>query len=210
MGRHAEQAMILDSLIERTVAFLEGRGTVPYVLGPIDDETKEFVPSLVRINRLGLVTTCSQPGAPMQTCVWPDGSRHEAIQRSFMTGLCTLCTNSLAEFLHRRINTTDMVFVSRPLAFKSELKALDRAGVTGLERWTVTRLDGRPHTHVGHWIDELAQWERGLTPWGQTEIAAKCSAVAIMDPVWGRHAMHSDGLLPHVLKALSDSDRPRG
>lgn len=199
--------MLLDRLIEQTIAFLEGRGSVPYHLGPIEDETKPLVPTLVQINRLGLVTTCSQPGEPLGGGVWPDGSRHTGIQRSFVTGICT---ETLAEFLHDRLGRTNMVFVARPLAFANELDLLDRLGVTARERWAGTILDEKPLTHVGQWIDELGHWERGIAPRSYAEIARECHAVAIMDPVWGRDALHGDGLLPQVLKALLDKGRPPG
>lgn len=195
--------MILDGLIEQTIAFLEGRGSVPYVHGAIDDETVELVPMLVQVNRHGLVTTCSQPGVPMQTYVWQDGSRHEAIQRSFLTGMCT---GVLARFLHDQLNGTDMVIVARPLAQAKELDAIADMGTS----WVVTWLDGKPLTRAGHWIDELAQWERGVSPRVYAGIARECWAVAIMDPVWGRSATHSDGLLRKVIKALTSKERPSG
>lgn len=199
--------MILSRLIEQTIAFLEGRGSVPYHLGPIEDETKRLVPQLVEINRLGLVTTCSQPGEPLSTGVWPDGSSHDGMQRSFLTGICTL---TLADFLHDRINRTNMVCVVRPLALTDEFDRLERLGATDGERWIVTLLDGEPVTAVGHWIDELTHWGREITPRQYAEIAASCCAVAIMDPVWGRDALHTDGLLPAVLGALRSEGRPPG
>ncbi len=199
--------MILDRLIEQTIAFLERRGSVPYHHGPIDEETYPLVRTLVEINRNGFVTTNSQPGTPMQTYVWPDGSRHEATQRSFLTGICT---TPLAMFLHDRLNRTDKVIVERPLAFANAFDRLDNTGATAGERWVVTLLDDKPLTTVGHWIDELSLWEPGISPKSSGQIAMECCAVAIMDPVWGRDALHSDGLLPQVLKALLDKGRPPG
>ncbi len=189
---------ILTTLSQRTIAFLEGRGTVPYYGGPINEETVSIIPSLVKINQLGLLTTSSQPGLPEHTITWQDG-KHKAIQRSYLTGICS---KNQADRLYRHINTTDKAVVVRALDYRHSYNLVDMA-VTAGERWIVTRVDEQFLTSVGCWIDELQSWEQHLTSEQIVDIEKECCAIALLDPVWGRHADHEDGLFPHVIKALS-------
>jgi hypothetical protein len=67
-------ATTLADLGELTARWLEGTEDHPGNFGPPDEETRELIPVLARLNRSGFITTGSQPGY-----LGPDGRQLAAV-----------------------------------------------------------------------------------------------------------------------------------
>ncbi|MFD9223786.1 DUF6919 domain-containing protein [Streptomyces sp. NPDC060064] len=165
-----QSARTLADLGQLMAAWLEGDikswpGYQPNY-GP-DPETAELIPVLARLNRAGYLTDSSQPGADETI----DG--HHWKQRAAVTGL--IDDEDLIEDLGAAaIDAGLLVLIHRP------------APSLTLDGYTVTRLDGQPHTTFGDYVstrDLRAMWP--VINRQAVDAVAGAAQLTIIDPRWG-------------------------
>ena len=160
-------AQSFDDLCERMGRYLRGElSGCPGHDGPLDMESAPIVQTLLGANRLGFLTTCSQPGDGPAL----DDDGGVFAQRAFV---CGFCTNEVAARF-------------RALAVQSELIALLFApNETGGCRIPVTLDGGRVFAMVGFdGADQIEAFERSAPH--AAHVLEGCWYVTLVDPRWGR------------------------
>lgn len=174
-----QQCTDLETACELTAQWLDGkRHYVPgYMAAQPAKETGPISAKLAEINRLGFLTTDSQPGEPLL-----DGQG----QRAYVTGYCSERT---AAFLSAFLVGTELVL----MWYSPE--------ASGQAQICVSMDDYEGFTHLGisfdgeYVLEEYTQ-EANKTLAG---IIKECWELQIFDPVWGRN----DRLLPGLKAALA-------
>lgn len=148
------------------------RGELTYFPGHNDpyepplDESKDLIDDLVALNRVGYITTNSQPGQSM--------TRDGNAQRAFVRGYCT-------EETFQRIDAA---------IYGTELIALPRPpGMYHLCPVPITTVHGRNFTWGGMSSGEaeaIAREFGGALNEQMVALLAGCWLVDVLDPVWGR------------------------
>lgn len=168
----------LQTACELTAQWLEGsRHYQPgYAAAQPAKETGPLSAQLARINRLGLLTTESQPGNPLL-----QGSG----QRAYVTGYCAGTTMA---FLSTFLVGTELVSMWYP------------PNTSGQAQICVSVDEYEEFTHLGRSMDaEYVLEEYALeTNEALAAIVSECWELQIFDPVWGRN----DRLLPALIRAL--------
>jgi hypothetical protein len=130
------------------------------------DESKDLIDDLVALNRVGYVTTNSQPGQSM--------TRDGNAQRAFVRGYCTEAT-------FKRIDAA---------IYGTELVALPRPpGMYHLCPVPITTVNGQNFTWGGMSSGEseaIAREFGGALSEAMIAVLANCWLVDVLDPVWGR------------------------
>ena len=165
-----QSARTLADLGQRLAAWLEGDvkswpGYQPGY-GP-DVETTELIPVLARLNRAGYLTDSSQPGFDAT-----EGGHHWR-QRAAVTGFID-DENLLEDLAAAAIDASLLVLIHRPAPSISP------------DGWTVTRLDGQPHTTFGDYVhprDLRAMWP--VISRQAFDAVARATQLTIIDPRWG-------------------------
>ena len=132
-----------------------------------DEETADSVEVLAAVNRVGYVTTFSQPGMPLK-----DGGTQRAAVDGF-------CDEVMAERIGRALLLTDLVVVKQPPSTNSATQIC------------VTVDDGEEFTWVGAPMDDENidhYYTCDLNPTGLTALH-KAWQVTIFDPCWGRNTL---------------------
>lgn len=167
-----------ETACELTAEWLEGnRHYQPgYAAAQPAPETGPWSQALADINRLGFMTTDSQPGVELS-----DGQG----QRAYVTGLCT---EETAGLLSAILAGTELVSIWFP------------PGSAGSGQICVTIDDNTEDTHLG-----ISGGSHGRCEEYESEANASLAHVLtgfwelhIFDPVWGRNSK----LLPHLTVAL--------
>lgn len=138
-------------------------------------ETKDLIPTLVMMNQFGFVTTCSQPGIPIE-----EGSG----QRAFIHGICSA---EMAGRICDLLIGSDLVVVTFP-------------PMTGSTGQIVVTLDGWSEFTWCGIHDSNAEADSYAEEVGPElgELVRSSWTLQIIDPQWGRN----DLLWPSVLGAL--------
>lgn len=157
LGQHL--AAWLDGDIKSWPGYMPGYGP--------DPETAELIPVLARLNRAGFLTDSSQPGADETI----DG--HHWKQRAAVTGFID-DEDLLEDLSAAAIDAGLLVLIHRP------------APSPTLHGYTVTRLDGQPHTTFGDYVTPRDL--RGMWPVINRQAfdaVAHATQLTIVDPRWG-------------------------
>ena len=179
------EARTLLEIGELTAQWLEGRSPKsPWYIGEPDPETTEIVPVLAALNRIGFVTTMSQPGR---------GLSEEYAQRAEVSGYTS---RKLADHLEAATCMTDLVMLKLPaVKVRSSIPITIRTqGVASDFR---TRLPASPaYSFAGSSssIKKLRSlYSEGPADLGYPSLSDEAIAlmahserVTIIDPVWGR------------------------
>ncbi len=161
--RDWESASSLFDFGELMIEWLEGKRTQPLHEDPPCPETAEIKEDLKYLNRIAFVTTCSQPGAPVE-----EGSG----QRAMVEGLAS---QSLAWAIATLGLETDLLVSIYP------------PGSTGGYMVPVTTEEFHPFTWCGEALDDedLEHLYEATGPIGR-DILKKAWSVVAIDPKWGR------------------------
>lgn len=169
MDRIWRDARSIGDLGGATAGWLAGRiSSHPNCSAGPDDETLLLVPALVRLNRRGWVTTCSQPGDG-GTAI--DGRRWE--QRAYVEGWIS-CTNPLLNRTIRAARAAGLIVTAHGVG-----RAVGpRRGLT------VSRCGDESRTGAGGRYRTTGL--PGIGRLARRDLARYGVALAVIDPVWGR------------------------
>lgn len=194
-----EAVETIEDLQQRTIDFLEGRlSATSYHFGPLMAESSPLVDVLVRLNRLGFITTNSQPGRRFTE----RGAAYG--QRCFVEGLLKKRHVSLfMEKLYRATGNTCFILDTRNELCFEEMNQLEYE-----DRYWVTRTE-IAGTRQG--ITHIPTYEGVPCPQFQTcqhiypLLAEEYVNVFVMDTEWYRPAFLLEKM-EEVLRALLVSE----
>ena len=166
-------AFTLLDVGELVARWLEGKiEETPWYPAPAAEETAELVSTLARLNRLGLVTTQSQPGRRLD--------KSGCAQRAAVEAMAS-------ETIARRVAALTLYTPLIVFPFKP--------GDAGGRMVPITLDEFHPFTWMGSHseYDDLAETKESLNVFAFAACAAAWTVVVI-DPVWGRKRYMWDAL----------------
>ena len=182
------EARTLLEVGELTAQWLEGRiPKSPWYRGAPDPETTEIVPVLAALNRIGFVTTMSQPGR---------GLSEEYAQRAEVSGYAS---RKLADHLEAATCMTDLVMLKLPaVKVRASIPiTIDTQGVASDFRTRSPVSPAYSFAGCSSNIKELRSlYSEGPADLGYPSLSDEAIAlmahserVTIIDPIWGRREL---------------------
>ena len=162
--------ILIEELQKLTIDFLKGKmcGT-NYHYGPLSKESKKIKNELIKMNELGFITTCSQPGE-LET---------NSKQRGYVCGI--IHKEKYEEFITNMYDISSDIYIRHTNDYKL-IESLNRIGTYPIWYW----ISEKYNINFTHVIDTSNSFEDFQDTYIYQDLADNYYEIEVIDLVWGR------------------------
>lgn len=165
-----DNAKSIDEIKKLNLDFVEGKMyATNYHLGPLNTETKKIHKEIIKMNKLGFMTVCSQPGF----------IKGDDMQRGTVCGLIE--KNKYEKFRKELFAICDNIYIK--ITNDNNIIELMKPYNKVPEWFTVTINNGYPYTHISLNNEPCESFKKcNIYP----DLVEKYHEIEIIDMKWGR------------------------